>query len=294
MFWADWNACSHRKTKSPSVSSSLNKHDVQELHFCPLCFPLRHLCCVFWQIFLSSLLHLFGCIPHKEICTRLGWGLFDNNVVTPLGYWYNIPSILLHDWKLTHPIMAAEAFAVLTAIWQHRDLLIDTEAAASAMIKGDSRLPVVGTMAFPSQSHWLCCENNSFQNLLTIDQSDQLEYVRRLVPHLSVRCFGPIVRESEHCFLSLLFCVCGSKFRHITLSLSVSRSLATMFQILLHYRAQLRIESLFSLCLGTFSPSCVKRVNYKRLFVGNFIDFVDPSRHGLLSYYYLQYRHKYL
>ena len=75
--------------------------------------------------------------------------------------------------------------------------------------------------AFPSQSHWLCCENTSFQNLLTIDQSDQQEYVRRLVPHLSVRCLGPIVRESEHCFLSLLFCVCGSKFRHITLSLSV-------------------------------------------------------------------------
>ena len=60
--------------------------------------------------------------------TRLGWVLFTNN---------------------------AEAFAVLAAIWQHRDLLtgkvviffVDNEAAASAMIKGHSRLLVVGTMA---------------------------------------------------------------------------------------------------------------------------------------------------
>ena len=48
--------------------------------------------------------------------------------------------------------MAVEAFAVLTAIWQHRDLLTgkdviflkDNEAAASAIIKDDSRLLVVG------------------------------------------------------------------------------------------------------------------------------------------------------
>ena len=94
---------------------------------------------------------------HTEgVRTRLGWVFFDNNVVTPLGYWHNIPASLLHDWRLTHPIMAtAEALAVLAAIWQHRALLtgknviffIDNEAAASAMIKGDSRLPVVGTMA---------------------------------------------------------------------------------------------------------------------------------------------------
>ena len=91
----------------------------------------------------------------RECAPALDGCFFDNNVVTPLGYWYNIPASLLHDWKLTHPIMAAEAFAVLAAIWQHRDLLtgkdviffIDNEAAASAMIKGDSRLPVVGTMA---------------------------------------------------------------------------------------------------------------------------------------------------
>ena len=49
----------------------------------------------------------------------------------------------------------SDRFAVLAAIWQHRDLLTgkdviffrDNEAAASAMIKGDSRLPAVGTMA---------------------------------------------------------------------------------------------------------------------------------------------------
>ena len=35
--------------------------------------------------------------------------------------------------------------------------------------------------AFLSQSHWSRCENNSFQCLLNIDQSDQLEYVRKLV-----------------------------------------------------------------------------------------------------------------
>ena len=72
-----------------------------------------------------------------------------------MGYWYDIPASLLQNCELTHPIMAAEAFAVLSAIWQHRDLLtgkdviffIDNEAAASAMIKGDSRLPKVGTMA---------------------------------------------------------------------------------------------------------------------------------------------------
>ena len=72
-----------------------------------------------------------------------------------MGYWYDIPASLLRDWALAHPIVAAEAFAVLAAFWQHRDLLtgadvisfIDTEAAARAMIKGDSRLPVVGTMA---------------------------------------------------------------------------------------------------------------------------------------------------
>ena len=51
--------------------------------------------------------------------------------------------------------MAAKAFAVLTSVWQHRDLLngsdvifyVDNEASATAMIKGDSRLPAVGVMA---------------------------------------------------------------------------------------------------------------------------------------------------
>ena len=142
-----------------------------------------------------------------------------------MGYWYDIPVSLSQDWKLTHPIMAAEAFAVLAAIWQHRDLLtgkdviffIDNEAAASAMIKGDSRLPVVGTMAmcvqllliryniavwfewvdsdsnladglsrdgnskaFLSQSRLSRCENNYFQSLATMNLSAQPECVRRI------------------------------------------------------------------------------------------------------------------
>ena len=99
---------------------------------------------------------IYSDASHTEgVRARLGWVLFTNNAATPMGYWYDIPASLLQDWELTHPIMAAEAFAVLTAIWQHRDLLtgkdviffIDNEAAASAMIKGDSRLPIVGTMA---------------------------------------------------------------------------------------------------------------------------------------------------
>ena len=91
----------------------------------------------------------------KECAPALDGCFLTTKLVTPLGYWYNIAASLLHDWKLTHPIMAAEAFAVFAAIWQHRDLLTgkdviflkDNEAAASAMIKGDSRLPSVGTMA---------------------------------------------------------------------------------------------------------------------------------------------------
>ena len=62
---------------------------------------------------------------HTEgVRTRLGWVLFDNNVVTPLGYWYNIPASLLHNLE-----------AHTSTSWQR------------AMIKGDSRLPVVGTIA---------------------------------------------------------------------------------------------------------------------------------------------------
>ena len=215
------------------------------------------------------------------------------------------PRVLLHDWKLKHPIMAAEAFAVFAAIWQHGDLLtgqdviffIDNEAAASAMIKGDSRLPVVGTMAmcvqlllirykiaiwfecqlktwqmasaemvrkilghwisignytnskaFLSQSHLLRCENNSFQSLLTIDQSDQLEYVRRLVPCLSVRCLGPIVQEFEHSFFSRFRSV--SAVRNFATSHSHSLSVGPWqpyFGIFQHHRVQLRLERLYTI-----------------------------------------------
>ena len=221
-----------RQYQSPSAPSSLDEHDVQALKFLSFVISVAPPRAVYFGR--SSCLPCRICSDASRtegVRTRLGWVLFDNNVVTPLGYWYNIPASLLHDWKLTHPIMAAEAFAVLAAIWQHRNLLtgrdviffIDNEAAASAMIKGDSRLPVVGTMsmcvqlllirykiaiwfewvdsnsnladglsrdgaedpwtldqhwhlhefqAFLSQSHWLRCENNSFQSLLTIDQFD--------------------------------------------------------------------------------------------------------------------------
>ena len=156
----------------------------------------------------------------------------------------NILASLLHDWKLTHPIMAAEAFAVLAAIGQHRDLLtgrdviffIDNEAAVSAMIKGDSRLPLVGTMAMCVQLllirykiaiwfEWVDSNSNLADGLSrdgaedpwTLDQHWELHEFQGLpfavslaslreqfFPEFADHCLGPIVRESELC--SLAFC----------------------------------------------------------------------------------------
>ena len=106
--------------------------------------------------FSRHLFRIYSDASHTEgVRTRLGWVLMTDKATTPVGYWYDIPASLLRDWALAHPIMAAEAFAVLTAIWQHRDFLtgrdvisfMGSEAAARAMIKSDSRLPVAGAMA---------------------------------------------------------------------------------------------------------------------------------------------------
>ena len=145
-----------RQYQSLSAPSSLDEHDVQALKFSSFVISVSPPRAVYFGRSSCFPCRIYSDASHTEgVRTRLGWVLFDNNVVIPLGYWYNIPASLLHDWKLTHPIMAAEAFAVLAAIWQHKNLLtkrdviffVDNEAAASAMIKGDSRLPVVGTMA---------------------------------------------------------------------------------------------------------------------------------------------------
>ena len=88
---------------------------------------------------------------------------------------------------------------------------------------------------FLSQSHWPRCENNSFQSLLNIDQSDQLEYVHKC-------CLGPIAQESEHSF-SLAFCsVSAVRISPHHIVRSVSRSLATMF-----HRVQLRLERFYTI-----------------------------------------------
>ena len=156
-----------RQYQSPSERSSLDEHDVQALKFLSFLISVAPPRAVCFGRSCRLLCRIYSDASHTEgVRTRLGWVLFDNNAITPMGYWYNIPVSLLHDWKLTHPIMAAEAFAVFAAIWQHRDLLTgkdvifftDNEAAASAMIKGDSRLPVVGTMAMCVQLLLIRCK----------------------------------------------------------------------------------------------------------------------------------------
>ena len=103
--------------------------------------------------------------------------------------------------------MEAEAFAVLATIWQHRNLptgedvisSMDNETAASAMIKGDTRLPVVGTMAMCVQFILIrykiailfeCVDSNSnlanvfsrncAENLWTLDQKWELHEFQSL------------------------------------------------------------------------------------------------------------------
>ena len=228
-----------RQYQSPSVRSSLDEHDVQESHFCPLCFPLRHLCCVFWQIFLSSLLHLFGCIPHRECAPALDGGCLTTMLsllwvtgTTSLLFCCTTGSSHIPSWQ-QKPLPSLQRFGNTETSLLKMSSSLQTPSCRQGHDRGDSRFPVVRTMAmcvqslmirykiaiwfewmdsnsnladgfskmvrkllghwisfgnytnskaFPSQSHWLRCEN-SFQSLLTTDQSYQLVIL--------VCCLGP-------------------------------------------------------------------------------------------------------
>ena len=89
--------------------------------------------------------------------------------------------------------------------------------------------------AFRSLSHWPRCKNNSFQSLLNIDQSNHLEYVRKLF----LLPWSDCARVSTQFFSRLLFCVCGS---NLATSHCLFCQSATMF------RVQLRLEGFYSVC----------------------------------------------
>ena len=125
-FRADRNALSQktRQYQSHFERSTLDEDDVVALKFLAFLVSVAPPRDVFFGRSCRPPSHIYSDASHTEgVRTRLGWVLFTNNVTTPMGYWYDIPASLLQDWELTHPIMAVEAFAVLTAIWQHRDLL---------------------------------------------------------------------------------------------------------------------------------------------------------------------------
>ena len=144
-----------RQYQSDFERSTLDEDDVQALKFLAFLVSVAPPRAVFSAGLVVLLLAFTRMrLILRELHPRWLGAFFTNNVSTPMGYWYDIPASLLQNWELTHPIMAVEAFAVLTAIWQHGTphwkrchFWKDNEAAASAMIKGDSRLPVVGTMA---------------------------------------------------------------------------------------------------------------------------------------------------
>ena len=152
--WIGMHFLKTRQYQSHFERSTLDEDDVQTLKFLVFFVSVAPPRAVFFGRSCRPPSRIYSDASHTEgVRTRLGWVLFTNNVTTPMGYWYDIPASSVQDWNLTHPIMAVESFAVLTAIWQHlftgKDVIffIVNEAAASDMIKGDSRLPVVGTMA---------------------------------------------------------------------------------------------------------------------------------------------------
>ena len=156
----------NRQYQSHSESSTLDGDDTQALEFLAFLVSAAPPHAVFFGRSSRPLFRIYSDASHTEgVRTRLGWVLMTDKATTPVGYWYDIPASLLRDWALAHPIMAAESFAILTAIWQHRDLLTkgnvislkDNEAAARAVIKGDSRLEVVGAMAMCVQLLLIRC-----------------------------------------------------------------------------------------------------------------------------------------
>ena len=117
-----------RQYQSHLESSTLDEDDVQALKFLALLVSAAPPRAVFFGRSGRPLFRIYSDASHTEgVRTRLGWVLFTNNATTPMGYWYDIPASVFQDWELTHPIMAAEAFAVFTAIWQHRDLLTGSD-----------------------------------------------------------------------------------------------------------------------------------------------------------------------
>ena len=256
-----------RQYQSPSVRSSLDEHDVQKLQFLSSVISVAPpLLCISADlpVFLVASIRMHPtqreCAPALDgCCLTTMLSLLWVTGTTSLRFCCTTGSSHIPSWQ-QKPLPSLQQFGnTETSLLEKMSSSLQTPSCRQRHDRGDSRLPVVGTMAmcvqllmirykiaiwfewvdsnsnladglskmvrkllghwisfgnytnskaFLSQSHWFRCENNSFQNLLTIDQSDQLEYVRRLVPCLSVRCLGPIVEEFEHSFsLASVLCL---------------------------------------------------------------------------------------
>ena len=83
-----------RQYQSPSARSSLDEHDVQALKFLSFVISVAPPRAVYFGRSSCLPCRIYSDASHTEgVRSRLGWVfVFDNNVVTPLGYWYNIPA----------------------------------------------------------------------------------------------------------------------------------------------------------------------------------------------------------
>ena len=102
--------------------------------------------------------------PEQGQPPRMGWVLFCKGQ-TPIGGTVDIPLEVISSWMdRKTQIFAAEAFAPYAAIWNLRALLkgrdlvvfIDNEGAASAQIRGSSKVDDVGSIV--QSTHWLLLE----------------------------------------------------------------------------------------------------------------------------------------
>ena len=145
-----------KQYQSPSARSSLDEHDVQALKFLSFVISVAPPRAVYFGRSSCLPCRIFSDASHTDgVRTRLGW-VFLTTMLSLL--WVTgttSPRVCCTTGGSHIPSWPRKPSAVLAAIWQHKDLLtgkdviffIDNEAPASAMIKGDSRLPVVGTMA---------------------------------------------------------------------------------------------------------------------------------------------------
>ena len=101
-------------TREPGTTKSSSKPRVTTLRRGNDALETRH----------AVLFFVFTRTHHilREFAPALA-GCFSQTMLPHQGILVRHTASLLQDWELTHPIMAAEAFAVLTAIGQHRDLL---------------------------------------------------------------------------------------------------------------------------------------------------------------------------